>query len=134
MRFELLFLCAMIAGSASAAAQTGEGPRACLRDGAPSQDYERDGAKEWPQEAQRFKSNEQRVSRQHDRLGPLYLPLHILSQAASALLTRGKPVTVSRVHDLNPLEQTFIAISSSALYAPRPSDDDVAAVLADFGV
>ena len=55
-------------------------------------------------------------------------------KAASALLTRGQPITVSRVHDLNPLEQTFIAISSSALYAPRASDDDVADVLADFGV
>ncbi len=73
-------------------------------------------------------------TRQHDLLGPLYLPLHILAQGVSALLTRGKAITVSRVHDLNPLEQTFIAISSSALYAPRPSDDDVADVLADFGV
>jgi hypothetical protein len=58
----------MIAGSASAAAQTGEEPRACVRDDAPRQDYEQDGAKEWPQEVQRFKSNEQRVSRRHDRL------------------------------------------------------------------
>jgi hypothetical protein len=73
-------------------------------------------------------------TRQHDLLGPLYLPLHILAQGLSALLTRGRPVSVSRVHDLNPLEQTFIAISSSALYTPRTSDDDVADVLADFGV
>jgi hypothetical protein len=73
-------------------------------------------------------------TRQHDLLGPLYLPLHILAQGVSALLTRGRLVTVSRVHDLNPLEQTFIAISSSALYTPRTSDDDVADVLADFGV
>src|SRR5580704_10857799 len=51
-------------------------------------------------------------TRQHDLLGPLYLPLHILAQAASALLTRGRPITVSRVHDLNPLEQTFIAVPS----------------------
>src|SRR3954453_3715046 len=64
-------------------------------------------------------------TRQHDLLGPLYLPLHILAQGVSALLTRGKPITVSRVHDLNPLEQTFIAISSSALYTPRASDCDV---------
>jgi len=68
MRLKLLVLCAMIAGSASAAAQTDEQPRACVRDGAPSQDYEQDGAKEWPQEAQRFKSNEQMVSRRRDRL------------------------------------------------------------------
>ena len=38
-------------------------------------------------------------TRQHDLLGPLYLPLHILAQTVSALLTRGKPITVSRVHD-----------------------------------
>ncbi|HTB57894.1 MAG TPA: DUF4157 domain-containing protein [Polyangia bacterium] len=72
-------------------------------------------------------------TRQHDLLGPLYLPLHILAQAASALLTRGRPITVSRVHDLNPLEQTFIAVPSSAPYAPGESDDDVADVLAAFG-
>jgi hypothetical protein len=73
-------------------------------------------------------------TRQHDRLGPLYLPLHILSQAASALLTRGKPVTVSRVHDCNLLEQTWIAIPSSATHAPDPSDEEVAETLAAFGV
>jgi hypothetical protein len=72
-------------------------------------------------------------TRQHDLLGPLYLPLHILSQAASALLTRGRATTVSRVHDCNLLEQTFIAIPSSAPYAPRASDDDVETVLAAFG-
>jgi len=72
-------------------------------------------------------------TRQHDRLGPLYLPLHILSQAASALLTRGKPVTVSRVHDFNLLEQTWIAIPSSAPHAPRASDAEVAEMLAAFG-
>jgi len=73
-------------------------------------------------------------TRQHDRLGPLYLPLHILSQVASAILTRGKPVTVSRVHDYNLLEQTWIAIPSSAPRAPLASDDEVAEALAAFGV
>jgi hypothetical protein len=73
-------------------------------------------------------------TRQHDLLGPLYLPLHILAQGLSALLTRGRPTTVSRVHDLNPLEQTFIVVPSSVLYAPRPTDAEVTDVLADFGV
>jgi hypothetical protein len=73
-------------------------------------------------------------TRQHDRLGPLYLPLHILSQAASALLTRGKTITVSRVHDLNLLEQTWIAIPSSATHASGEPDAEVAEVLAAFGV
>jgi hypothetical protein len=72
-------------------------------------------------------------TRQHDRLGPLYLPLHILAQAASALLTRRRPVVISRVHDLNPLEQTCISVPVSAT---RMSLDDplVAEILADFGV
>ncbi len=73
-------------------------------------------------------------TRQHDLLGPLYLPLHLLAQAVSALLTRGRPTTISRVHDCNPLEQTFIVVPASAPYAPRASDADVADVLADFGV
>lgn len=68
MRFKLLVLCATIACSATAGAQTGEAPRACARDGVPNQEYERDSLKEWPQEAQRYKSNEQNVSRQRDRL------------------------------------------------------------------
>jgi hypothetical protein len=72
-------------------------------------------------------------TRQHDVLGPLYLPLHIVSQAASAILTRGKPITVSRVHDCNLLEQTFIAIPSSAPRAPEATDDEITAVLAAFG-
>lgn len=73
-------------------------------------------------------------TRQHDRLGPFYLPLHILSQAASAVLTRKKPVTVSRVHDLNLLEQTWIAVPASAPHAPPASDEEVSEVLAAFGV
>ncbi|HVV52960.1 MAG TPA: DUF4157 domain-containing protein [Polyangia bacterium] len=73
-------------------------------------------------------------TRQHDRLGPLYLPLHILSQAASALLTRGRPIAVSRVHDLNLLEQTFITVPASAPRAPGASDEEVARLLAAFGV
>ena len=73
-------------------------------------------------------------TRQHDLLGPLYLPLHILAQAVSALLTRGRPITVSRVHDQNPLEEMFIVVPVSALYPPHASDAEVADVLADFGV
>lgn len=71
-------------------------------------------------------------TRQHDRLGPLYLPLHILAQATSAVLSLGRPPVVSRVHDRNPLEQTFIAVSASEPHRPHPLDD-VEAVLADFG-
>lgn len=55
-------------------------------------------------------------TRQHDRLGPLYLPLHISAQAISALLSLGGRPIVSRVHDRNPLEQTFICISAGATH------------------
>ena len=79
-------------------------------------------------------------TRQHDVLGPLYLPLHGLLQLASVALvlaTRAE-VRFSPVHDLNPLEQTWIAISAGAirpfargelLHAP-----DREAFLAAFGV
>jgi hypothetical protein len=75
-------------------------------------------------------------TRQHDWLGPLYLPLHILAQLASAALTlaRGGPARVSPVHDHNPLEQTFICLSAGAPSPPLPGDVDVEALLAAFGV
>jgi hypothetical protein len=73
-------------------------------------------------------------TRQHDWLGPLYLPLHILAQLTSAALSlRGRPV-VSRVHDDNPLEQTFICIAAGEAHPPGPPDLDVEEFLAAFGV
>lgn len=82
-------------------------------------------------------------TRQHDWLGPLYLPLHILAQTSSALisLVSAGPAH-SRVHDHNPLEQTFICLGASA-YGPlargetlegqgQPVDGE--ALLAAFGV
>jgi hypothetical protein len=73
-------------------------------------------------------------TRQHDRLGPLYLPLHILAQSTSALLSIGRPVAFTRVHDRNPLEQSWIAISASETHPPGPATPDIEALLADFGV
>lgn len=54
-------------------------------------------------------------TRQHDVLGPAYLPLHVVSQVVSVAISlfRGRPVH-SRVHDHNPLEQTFIALGAGA--------------------
>ena len=80
-------------------------------------------------------------TRQHDWLGPLYLPLHILAQATSALLSLGRPPHHSRVHDRNPLEQTFIALGASA-YEPlargapvhAAAGVDADAMLQAFGV
>ncbi|MDB4981035.1 MAG: hypothetical protein JWM82_1787 [Myxococcales bacterium] len=76
-------------------------------------------------------------ARQHDWLGPFYLPLHILAQLTSAVLSlRGAPV-VSRVHDDNPLEQTFICLSAGATRPPLPgaiaADEDRERFLAELG-
>jgi hypothetical protein len=76
-------------------------------------------------------------TRQHDWLGPLYLPLHILAQSTSAVLSLGGPPTVSRVHDHNPLEQTYICIGAGATRPPYPSgleaEPDRERFLAAFG-
>ena len=72
-------------------------------------------------------------TRQHDRLGPLYLPLHVLAQSVSALLSIGRPVMFTRVHDRNPLEQPWIAISASQTHRPAATPD-LELLLADFGV
>lgn len=54
-------------------------------------------------------------TRQHDVLGPAYLPLHLVCQGVSLLIwlvmgERGH----SPVHDYNPLEQTFICLAAGA--------------------
>jgi hypothetical protein len=73
-------------------------------------------------------------TRQHDWLGPLYLPLHIIAQLTSAILSlRGRP-RLSRVHDHNPLEQTFICIAAGATRPPLPGGIDAEELLAVFGV
>jgi hypothetical protein len=74
-------------------------------------------------------------TRQHDWLGPLYLPLHLLAQAISALLSWGGRPVVSRVHDFNPLEQTFICIAAGATGGPLPfaGGRDTEGFLAAFG-
>ena len=74
-------------------------------------------------------------TRQHDWLGPLYLPAHILAQVASALVSvlTGRRPTVSRVHDFNPLEQTFISLAAGATHGPLPDDIDTERFLAAFG-
>ena len=66
MRYLLVLLLAIVSSplAATAGAQT-----ACVPgDRSINPDYERDSVAEWPGEAQRFKSNEQLVSRERDRL------------------------------------------------------------------
>lgn len=86
-------------------------------------------------------------TRQHDWLGPAYLPLHILAQTTSALISVfSQTLAYSRVHDHNPLEQTFICLGASA-YGPLARGESVGrdrdpkaatidgdAMLAAFGV
>ena len=96
----------------------------------------RPGVLDGPSTASRLTlAHELAHTRQHDRLGPLYLPLHILSQAASALLTRGQPVDgESRARpqparadlDCDPRERAARAVGAS--------DQEVAEALAAFGV
>jgi len=96
----------------------------------------RPGLLDGPALAQRLTlAHELAHTRQHDRLGPLYLPLHILAQAVSALLSLGGRPVVSRVHDRNPLEQTFICISAGATHdrAPFPDARETEDFLAAFG-
>lgn len=81
-------------------------------------------------------------TRQHDWLGPLYLPLHIVSQGVSALLSIGGPPHHSRVHDNNLLEQTFICLGASACEPLARGEQigvgsrvcDAGAMLAAFGL
>lgn len=50
-------------------------------------------------------------TRQHEWLGPFYLPAHILCQAVSLFLCLcARKVVYSPVHDFNPLEQTWICL------------------------
>jgi hypothetical protein len=55
-------------------------------------------------------------TRQHDVLGPFYLPLHAVAQVLSALLALVLPGRVpSVIHAYNPLEQTFICLGATAV-------------------
>jgi len=81
-------------------------------------------------------------TRQHDRLGPFYLPAHVLAQAVSALLTLGaREVHTSLVHDRNPLEETWICLGVRACHelgapasrGPHPDHHLVPSLLAALG-
>jgi len=54
-------------------------------------------------------------TRQHDWLGPWYLPAHVVCELVSSLVATFKRAPVfSKVHAYNPLEQTFICIGAGA--------------------
>jgi hypothetical protein len=78
-------------------------------------------------------------TRQHDVLGPLYLPLHGLLQLVSALLSLARPLPgYSMVHAYNPLERSFLCIPFDYLVELRREssvlDDQAQEVLRALGV
>ena len=78
-------------------------------------------------------------TRQHDWLGPLYLPLHGVAQLVSAGLWVVERVPGSTpVHAYNPLEQTFLVLGHHALAdlakGERMSRGELEALLASLGV
>lgn len=55
-------------------------------------------------------------TRQHDWLGPAYLPLHALFQVVSITLTRVRPVPgMSALHAYNPLERLLLHVPFDVL-------------------
>jgi hypothetical protein len=78
-------------------------------------------------------------TRQHDLLGPLYLPLHGTLQALSALFSMFRPIPgYSIVHAYNPLERAFICVPFDYLVSLRAGssleDKSAEEVLRAFGV
>ena len=70
MLVRLLCLAALLLSSGALAQAMGEEAKACVQNGSPpSAEYERENlAREWPQEAQRFRGDVPNVARQGDRL------------------------------------------------------------------
>lgn len=76
-------------------------------------------------------------TRQHDVLGPLYLPAHVLAQLASAVAWIVRPVEGSDpVHAHNPLEQRWLFLGHAAALelAERTSHEERDAYLRALGV
>jgi hypothetical protein len=75
-------------------------------------------------------------ARQHDWLGPIYLPAHVMLLALSAVTSLVRPVAAfSPWHAYNPLERILICVPIDAL-AVSPSPEGALAddVLQAFGV
>jgi hypothetical protein len=75
-------------------------------------------------------------TRQHDWLGPAYLPLHVMAQLASALIYAVRPrAGLTPWHTYNPLERIFICVPVDTVTAPPARGNPYAAtVLAAFGL
>ncbi|MBV9969095.1 MAG: hypothetical protein JO228_03850, partial [Xanthobacteraceae bacterium] len=75
-------------------------------------------------------------ARQHDWLGPAYLPAHAILLALSAAISLVRPVAgFSRWHAHNPLERLLICVPIDALaMASRPQGALADEVLRAFGL
>jgi hypothetical protein len=74
-------------------------------------------------------------TRQHDFLGPLYLPLHGLMQLISTILSWIRPIRgYAPTHGYNPLERGFIAVPYDYLVSGELLTEDSHEVLLAFGV
>ena len=75
-------------------------------------------------------------ARQHDWLGPIYLPAHATLLALSAVISLVRPVAAfSPWHAYNPLERVLICVPIDALAVPPPPHGALADdVLGAFGL
>jgi hypothetical protein len=81
-------------------------------------------------------AHEMSHSRQHDWLGPAYLPLHVLFQVMSIVLNRVRPVQgVSALHAYNPLERILLHVPFDVLLeAEKSLSSGDPRVLSAFGL
>ncbi len=74
-------------------------------------------------------------TRQHDWLGPAYLPAHALCQMLSTALYALRPLPgFTPWHAYNPLERIFLCVPIDAVLEPPQGDERAAAVLRAFGL
>jgi hypothetical protein len=75
-------------------------------------------------------------TRQHDWLGPLYLPAHAMLLALSAVISLFRPLArFSRWHAYDPLERVLICVPIDALAVPPPPQGVLAdEILEAFGL
>jgi len=67
-------------------------------------------------------AHEMSHTRQHDWLGPAYLPLHVLFQVTSIVLTRVRPVPgFTALHAYNPLERVLLHVPFDVLLESEES-------------
>ncbi len=75
-------------------------------------------------------------ARQHDWLGPIYLPAHVMLLALSGVISLIRPVArFSPWHAYNPLERVLICVPIDALAVPPPPQGALADdILEAFGL